>query len=335
MVISRTPFRISFLGGGTDYPVWYREHGGAVLSSTIDKYCYISLRWLPPYFDHKHRIVYSRSENVMCVDEIEHPSVRETMRYLGITDGVEIHHDADLPARSGLGSSSAFTVGLLNALRALLGRMSDKAQLARQAIEIEQERIAENVGSQDQVAAAYGGLNRILFNRDGSFEVQPLILPPQRMNELSDHLLFFYTGVQRFASVVAAEQIKQTPLRQNELHRMRELVDEGMAVLIDEHSDIEAFGRLLHEGWLLKRSLTGAISNAHIDNIYNTALSAGATGGKLIGAGGGGFMLFLAPPQCHAAIRESLHDLLHVPVKPVRIGSQIIFYEPTQKEPVQ
>jgi len=319
MVINRTPFRVSFLGGGTDYPVWCREHGGAVLSTTV--------RWLPPFVEHKHRIVYSRSENVHTIDEIQHPAVREVMRFLQVERGLEIHHDGDLPARSGLGSSSSFTVGLLHALHALHGRMVSNARLAREAIEIEQDWIRENVGSQDQVAAAYGGLNRIVFPAAGGFEVEPLILPPHRMEELSSHLLFFYSGQSRVASQVAEKQIEQTPRRQSELHRMREMVDEGVALLCDEKASIESFGRLLHESWMLKRSLTDRISNPHIDNIYETAMSAGAAGGKLIGAGGGGFMLFLAHPSRHKLIRERLHELLYVPIRPERTGSQIIFYE--------
>lgn len=326
MIISRTPFRISFFGGGTDYPVWYRENGGAVLGTTINKYCYISCRYLPPFFEHKHRIVYSQTELVQDVREIRHPSVRETLSYLGFNEGLEVHHDGDLPARSGLGSSSSFTVGLLHALQVLKGKIPEKMQLAHEAIYVEQELIKENVGSQDQTFAAFGGFNRIDFSRD-DIRVHPLVLPPERMGLLQDHLMLFFTGFSRTASQVAAEQIAQTPNKGRELTQMHQMVDEAMRIL-DQDSDLDDFGRLLHESWQLKRSLTSKISTPYIDYVYETAMSAGATGGKILGAGGAGFILFFAAPELQPRVSEALHGLLHVPFRFENRGSQIIFYEP-------
>ncbi len=328
MIISRTPFRISFFGGGTDYPVWYGKHGGAVLSTTIDKYCYITCRWLPPFFPHKHRIVYSLMENVREIDEIDHPAVREVFRYLGIERGLEIHHDADLPARSGLGSSSAFTVGLLHTIYALQGRMMSKRQLARQAIHVEQDLIGENVGSQDQVAAAYGGLNHIRFTTDGDIDLQPVILSEKRKTDLQNRVMFFFTGFSRMASQIASKQIENTPKKEKELFRMREMVDEALEILRDEETPLEDFGRLLHRAWEIKRSLSDRITNPAIDDFYARAMDAGASGGKLIGAGGGGFMLFLVEPERQEAVRDALSNLLYVPVKFETGGSRIMVYEP-------
>lgn len=325
MIISRTPFRISFFGGGTDYPVWYREHGGAVLSTTINKYCYITCRRLPPFFEHKSRIVWSKIELVNHTDEIAHPVVKEALKFLDIKDGVEIHHDADIPARSGMGSSSAFTVGLLNALYTLLGKSVTKYQLARDAIYIEQERLKENVGSQDQVAAAFGGLNKIIFGGPQEFEVQPLRVPERRIEELQDRLLLFFTGFSRNASDIAASQIKNTPHKERELTEMRKLVDEAIAILNSPNADLDDFGRLLHETWQLKRALSEAITTSRIDEIYEVGRSAGALGGKLLGAGGGGFMLFYVRPENQVKVKEALKNLLHVPFRFEQQGSQIIY----------
>lgn len=325
MIICRTPFRISFFGGGTDYPVWYEENGGAVLSTSIDKYCYITCRYLPPFFDHKHRVVYSKVEMVKHVDEIRHPSVRAIMNYLDIKDGLEVHHDGDLPARTGLGSSSSFTVGLLNALYALKSIMPSKLRLAEEAIHMEREILREHVGSQDQIAAAYGGFNRISFRINGQFDVAPIILGAERLGELQDHLMLYFTGFSRFASKIAKKQIKQTPKKKNELFLMRELVDEAIAILASG-SDINEFGRLLHESWKLKRSLTDKISTPQIDEIYDKARKAGALGGKVLGAGGGGFMLFFVKPEDQARVRRGLKGLLEVNFRFEHSGSQIIFH---------
>lgn len=327
MIISRTPFRISFFGGGTDYPVWYQENGGAILGTTIDKYCYITCRYLPPFFEHKHRIVYSQAELVRDINEIRHPAVRETLRFMGITEGVEIHHDGDLPARTGLGSSSSFTVGLLHALYALKGIMPSKMQLAQEAIHIEQNIIKENVGSQDQVLAAFGGLSRIDFGGECNIETKHVIIKPQRLELLQNHLMLFFTGFSRTASEIAEEQIKQTPNKKRELTEMHRMVDEAISILNGDN-DLSEFGKLLHQSWQLKRSLTDKISTPHIDSIYDMAIRAGATGGKLLGAGGGGFILLFVKPELQPKVKESLHSFLHVPFRFENSGSQIIFYEP-------
>lgn len=328
MIISRTPFRISFFGGGTDYPVWYRENSGVVLSTTIDKYCYISCRRLPPFFEYKHRIVYSKYEHINEIDQIIHPAVRETFRYMHIEEGLEIHHDGDLPARSGLGSSSSFTVGLLNSLYALKGKMVSKEQLAKGAIYIEQEMIKEDVGSQDQIAAAFGGFNKICFKRDDLFSVNTIPLSRDKLQNLQDHLVLIFTGFSRTAHEIAREQIRQTPKKKEELLTMSQMVDEAIAILNSNTENISSFGRLLHESWKLKRSLTDKISNHHIDEIYKAAMDAGALGGKLLGAGGGGFMILFARPEDQKIIRERLKDFLLVPFQFENTGSQIIVYQP-------
>lgn len=328
MIITRTPFRVSFFGGGTDYPTWFQEHGGAVLGTTIDKYCYISLRELPPFFEHRHKIVYSKVETVNKIGEIQHPAVRAVLGEFAPQAGLEIHHDADLPARSGLGSSSAFTVGLVNALRALQGRMSSAEYLGREAIRIEQQVIGENVGNQDQVWAAYGGTNLIEFNSDGSFTVTPVILTPARREALESHLMLFFTGFSRIASEVAGKQIQNLLARERQLHAMRKMVDQGLAVLQDQAAPIEEIGRLLHEGWRMKRELAEGVSTSAIDEIYEAARKAGAVGGKLLGAGGGGFMLFFAAPERQQAVREALPGLVEVRFRIGSPGSRVVVYEP-------
>jgi len=328
MIITRTPFRISFFGGGTDYPGWYRNHGGAVLATTIDKYCYITCRHLPPFFEHKHRIVYSRIENAQDNNDIEHPAVRAVLNWANVVDGLEIHHDGDLPARSGLGSSSAFTVGLAHALYGLRGQMASKNSLARDAIHIEQDLIGENVGSQDQVSAAYGGFNRIDFHRDDTFDVAPLILPPIRRDELHDHLMLCFTGVSRIADAIAKSKIDNLKNRETELNRMKEMVDEAVAILLDSRVSMDEFGKLLDLGWKYKRSLSDRVSTPEIDQIYEEAKKAGAIGGKILGAGGGGFMLLFAKPERHAAIRERLKDLVHVNFNFDDSGSRVVLYQP-------
>lgn len=328
MIITRTPFRISFFGGGTDYPGWYREHGGAVLSTTIDKYCYITCRRLPPFFAHKHRIVYSRIENVCHNDEIEHPAVRTVLNWANIVEGLEIHHDGDLPARSGLGSSSAFTVGLAHALYSLRGQMVSQSVLAKDAIHIEQNLIGENVGSQDQVSAAYGGFNRIDFHRDDTFDVAPVILPGPRREELRDHLMLCFTGFSRIADEIAKSKIANLKKRETELKHIREMVDEAMAILADSRVNIDEFGKLLDLGWQCKRSLSDRVSTPEIEQIYDEAKRAGAIGGKILGAGGGGFMLLFAKPERHAAIRERLKNLVHVSFNFDDSGSRVVLYQP-------
>jgi D-glycero-alpha-D-manno-heptose-7-phosphate kinase len=328
MIISRTPFRVSFFGGGTDYPAWYREHGGAVLGTAIDKYCYISLRALPPFFEHRHKIVYSRIETVRELAEIQHPAVRAVLGELAVEAGLEIHHDADLPARSGLGSSSSFTVGLLNAIRAFHGRMSSAEQLAQEAIRIEQEVIGESVGSQDQVWAAFGGINLITFRADGGFSVTPVIMRRERLAALEANLMLFFTGFSRIAATVAERKIANLRQREAQLRRIRRMVDDGLAILQDEACALDELGRLLHEGWAMKRELAKEVSTGAIDAIYEAARAAGAVGGKLLGAGGGGFMLLFAPPERQPAVRDRLEGLIEVRFRCGSPGSRIVLYEP-------
>lgn len=327
MIISRTPFRVSFFGGGSDYPQWYRQHGGAVLATAIDKYCYISCRRLPPFFDYKHRLVYRKQETVNEIAEIEHPAVRGVFQHMEWSDGVEIHHDGDLPALSGLGSSSAFTVGLINALRAMQGRHISKEELGTLAIHIEQEVIRENVGSQDQISAAYGGFNRIEFRRDGGIEVQPMILPPHRLTAFKQHLMLVFTGFARIASQVAKSKIENLDKRAEQIRRMTAMVDDGVDILAGERP-ITEFGGLLHEAWTHKRKLSDMVTTTEIDRIYDQARDAGAIGGKLLGAGGGGFMLLFVPPQKQRGVRDRLEKFVHVPFDFEMSGSRIVLYQP-------
>ncbi len=328
MIISRTPFRVSFFGGGTDYSDWYREHGGAVLATTIDKYCYISVRELPPFFAHRFRVVYSIVENVQDVREISHPAVRAVLERLKTTRGLEIHHDGDLPARSGLGSSSAFTVGLLAAMHALDGRHTSKDFLASEAIDIEQSQLREPVGLQDQISAAFGGFNHIAFRRDGTYEIRPMVLPRERLGALQDHLLLLFTGISRLSSEVAQTVITNLHDRQEELHAIQQMVDESISILSSPNADLLDFGRLLGESWKRKRRLSSRVSNAAIDHLYDTAMQAGAVGGKLLGAGGGGFMLLFVRPEDRERVRTALHELVAVPFRFEMSGCRIVLYQP-------
>ncbi len=328
MIISRTPFRISLFGGGTDYPDWYREHGGAVVGAAIDKYCYISVRRLPPFFEHRTRIVYSKVELVRKVSEIRHPAVRAVLSDMGLELGLEIHHDADLPASSGLGTSSSFAVGLINALHALQSRMIAKRELGRAAIRLEQEVLKENVGCQDQLWAAYGGLNRIDFRPDDTFTVTPVILPPGRRAELRNSIMLFFTGFPRFASDIARDQLDNMGRCTCQLRAIRDMVDAAVGILIDPNRPLRELGALLHESWRLKRELSNSVSNTHIDDIYQAGLDGGAIGGKLLGAGGGGFMVFLVDPENRERVRERLKDLIHVSVGFDNDGSRIVLYQP-------
>ena len=331
MIISRTPLRISFFGGGTDYPIFYKEaHGGAVLSTTINKHSYVICRRLPPFFDYNYRIRYTVREETKTIAEIKHPSVRECLNFMNFGYGIEIQHNADLPAMSGLGSSSAFTVGLLNALYALKGELISKRQLALKAIHIEQDLIKENVGSQDQTIASFGGFNKIEFGGQRKIMVYPMTLEPGKINYLQRHLMLFFTGFPRSASEIAAEQIKMTPQKTSELTSMMQMVDEAVKVLNGPQEGYDDFGKLLHEAWQLKRSLTPRISTSLIDEIYESARKAGAIGGKLLGAGGGSFILLFANPKEHEKIKERLGKLLYVPFEFHDLGSQIIYYAPEQ-----
>ncbi len=326
MIISRTPLRISFFGGGTDYPTWYRRHGGAVLATTIDKYSYITCRYLPPFFDHRFCLMYSKTEYRRTIDEIAHPAIREVLRHLGVERGVEIHHDADIPARSGMGSSSAFTVGLLHALYALKGQMVGKRQLAMESIHLEQEVLKETVGSQDQVLAAYGGLSHVCFLPNGEISVTPVTVSQERMKELNAHLMLFYTGIKRTASTVAETYVNGLDDKRRQLRLMKDLLEEGLSTL-KGGGDLSPFGELLHEVWQAKRSLSATVSNPEVDELYRAAMSAGAVGGKLTGAGGGGFLLLFVPPARQAAVRDALRKLIRVPFRFEFGGSQIIFFD--------
>lgn len=327
MIISRTPFRISFFGGGTDYPAWYKESKGAVLSTSIDKYCYISVRYLPPFFEHKHRIVYSLVESVKSVRQIRHPVVKALLDFFKIKKGIELHHDGDLPARAGLGSSSAFTVGMLNSFFALSGRIVSKAELAKLAIHTERNILKENVGSQDQVAVAYGGFNKIIFQRDHNFEIKPVTIKHDKLSHLQEHLMLVFTGFSRFASEIAKEQIENIGRNKKQLSEILEMVDCAIEVLNSNRSILE-FGELLHQSWQLKRGLSKNISNSHIDNLYDVARRNGAVGGKLLGAGGGGFMLLFVTPEKRQRVRQAIKDLLEVKFSFENNGSQIIYYNP-------
>ena len=326
MIITRTPFRISFFGGGTDYPGYYNEHGGSVLSTTINKYCYITCRSLPPFFDHRYSIRYSKSEYVSNLDEIWHPSVRECLRFMDIDDGVEIVHTGDIPAMSGIGSSSSFTVGLLNALYALQGKIVTKRKLALDAIHVEQDFIGENVGSQDQVAAAFGGFNRVDFGGSEGVFVQPLPLPEEKLEYLQNSMVFYFTGFSRISSEIAGDQIKNTQRNLKELELMRQMVDEAVEIISRPVGNLNDFGMLLNESWQLKRKLSSKITNEHIDNIYDHAMKNGALGGKVCGAGGGGFILFFVPPERKLTLMKSLEKLLHVPFRFDKLGTHLIHY---------
>jgi D-glycero-alpha-D-manno-heptose-7-phosphate kinase len=325
MIITQTPFRISFFGGGTDFPNWYSTNGGAVLSTTIDKYCYLTCRDFPPFFPNAFRIVWSHIEPVSSISEILHPAVREGLRMMGFTDkqGLEIHHQGDLPARSGMGSSAAFANGLILGLHGLKGETVDKETLFRESMELEQVWLKDNVGSQDQVATAWGGLNAIYFGPGKNIKVEPLRLSRSRAEALENYLMLFYVGASRMGSDIAQNMLANMPNRGEELRHMRRMVDRGIDILTDD-CDLSAFGLLLHEAWQYKRRLSSQISNPHIDDIYARALSHGALGGKLLGAGGTGFMLFCVPPARQAAVREALATCIHVPFRFEEKGASII-----------
>lgn len=325
MIIVRTPTRISFFGGGTDYPSWYESHGGAVISATINKYSYITVRELPPFFPYKHRIRYYEQEEVDDLEEIRHPSVRECALFLKFDRGLEVVHNADLPARSGLGSSSTFTVGMLHALHALQGYMPTKRELAKQAIHVEQERIGESVGSQDQVAAAFGGLNHIRFWKS-SFEVEPITIAPDRMETLQNHMLLCFTGFARTASEIAVEQVAKTEENSKLLQEMSTITNDGLELFRSPDFSLADFGHLLNSQWFAKRQLSDAVTNQALDEIHLAGMDAGAYGAKLLGAGGGGFMLFLARPEIHQKIQGALGEKMFVPFRFESTGSSVVYY---------
>lgn len=327
MIITRTPFRISFFGGGTDFPVWYRENGGAVLSTTIDKYCYVSIRKLPPFFDYKHKTVFfSKQEAFNEINEIQHPAVRETYRFMNVTDGLVMQHDGDLPSHSGLGSSSAFTVGLLHALYALNGKIVSKKRLALEAIHIEQEMIREAVGSQDQVASAFGGLNKIVFSVQNNIEVKPFVINAEKSSYLQSCLMLFFTGFARFAVEIEQDKLKQIKKKEYELRLMHSYVEAAAEILDNDIKGYDNLGRLLHESWRLKKCLSNKVSSPFIDDIYSKGMASGALGGKILGAGGGGFILFFVLPEHREQLKQGLSHLLHVPFRFDTLGSQVIYF---------
>jgi D-glycero-alpha-D-manno-heptose-7-phosphate kinase len=328
MILCRTPFRGSLFGGGSDYREWFTRHGGRTLGMAIDKYCYISVRRLPPFFEHKYRIVYSRVELVKDPAQIEHPAVRGVLQDMGCSEGLEIHHDADLPARSGMGSSSSFTVGLLNAVHALNGKMVSKDELSREAIRIEQEVLRENVGWQDQIWAAHGGLNVLRFSTDENFSVTPITVNRDRRQELEKSLLLVFTGFTRIASDVAKAKIDNLSQRYRHVALLTQMVDEALQIITDDRRNLADLGVLLHESWQLKRELSNGVSTARIDQLYETAMQHGALGGKLLGAGGGGFMLFFVPPERRQELRDHLGPLISVPFQVDYDGSKVVVYQP-------
>ena len=301
------------------------------MSTTINKYSYITCRHLPPFFDYKYRIRYYQREETRTVDEIQHPSVRECLRFLAIDKGIDIVHHGDLPAQSGLGSSSTFTVGLLHALSAIKHEMWTKRELALRAIKIEQDNIGESVGSQDQTAAAFGGLNRIDFGGANEISVSPVILRPSKLESLEQHLMLFFTGLSRTASHVAEEQIQNIPEKRDNLNEMMQLVVEATNILQSKEDQLDDFGLLLNEQWLVKQGMSSKISNGDIDAIYQAGMKAGALGGKLLGAGGGGFMLFFVRPEQQNRVKDALQHLLFVPIRFDHLGSQIIYYSHEDK----
>lgn len=332
MIITKTPFRMSFFGGGTDMESFFREYGGAVLSTTFDKYCYVTVRHLPRFFDYTTELSYSKIEQVSAVEDINHPAIRNAMKLLDMHE-IRLGYEADLPARSGLGTSSSFAVGMLNAFYALKGKYADKKRLADEAIYLERVMCQEAGGWQDQIAASYGGMNRIEFNKDGTYEVIPLIIHPDRKKQLNDNLMMFFTGFTRFSSdlqkanaVGYAEKIAQ-------LKEMLALVDDAERVLNDKHSDLDDFGRLLDHTWRLKRQTGGAITTNSIDELYEKGIKAGALGGKLLGAGGGGFLLFYVQPERKTTVKEAMKDLLYVPFEFEDGGTRVIHYTPESYTP--
>lgn len=332
MIITKTPFRMSFFGGGTDMESYFREYGGAVLSTTFDKYCYVNVRHLPRFFDYSTELSYSKTERVTDVEQIQHPAIRNAMKMLNMYE-IRLTYEADLPARSGLGTSSSFAVGMLNAFYALKGKYADKKKLADEAIYLERVLCREAGGWQDQIAAAFGGMNRIEFNKDGTYDVKPVIIHPERKKMLNDNLMMFFTGFTRFSSDVQkanaagyAEKIKQ-------LQQMYALVDEAQKVLEESSSNLDDFGRLLDTTWRLKRQTGSAIATDSIDALYERGLAAGALGGKLLGAGGGGFLVFYVQQENQAAVMEAMKDLMYVPFSFEDGGTRVIHYSPEMFEP--
>lgn len=326
MIITKTPFRMSFFGGGTDMPEFFNEHGGAVISTTFDKYCYVNVRHMPPFHPYISELVHNRFERVNNVEDIEHPLIRECMKLHDIHE-IRLTYEGDLPARTGLGTSSTFAVGMLNAFCALKGKMMSKRQLAQEAIHVERNILQENGGWQDQVAAAYGGLNRIDF-KDGDFSVHPIVMAPERKQELDENLLLFYTGIQRFSSEIQADTFAKPVDKTQQLKDMLALVNEAEGILCDKNASLKEFGKLLDVTWKLKRETGAKVSNGSIDELYASAINAGALGGKLLGAGGGGFLLFYCEKDKQDELKKAMEQLMIVPFAFENEGAQVIYYNP-------
>ena len=324
MVITKTPFRMSFFGGGTDVETYFKERGGSVLSTTFDKYCYVNVRHLPPFFEYQSELVYSRTERVCAVEEIRHPAIRNAMQMMDMHD-LRLTYEADLPARSGLGTSSSFAVGMLNAFYALKGKYVDKKKLADEAIYLERCLCAEAGGWQDQIAASYGGLNKITFHEEG-YEVNPVIISPERKKYLNKNLMLFFTGFTRFSADIQAQNLDISRERFLILNEMQALVEEAERILTDNTRNIADFGRLLNDTWKLKRGTGLGISTSEVDEIYQRGIEAGALGGKLLGAGGGGFLLFYVEPEFQSQVKEVMEPLLHIPFKFENNGTQVLYY---------
>lgn len=331
MIISKTPFRMSFFGGGTDVPAFFNEYGGAVISTTFDKYAYVNVRHMPPFHPYISELVHNRFERVNDIEEIEHPLIRECMRLHDIHE-IRLTYEGDLPARTGLGTSSTFAVGMLNAFCALKGKMMSKRQLAQEAIHVEREVLKENGGWQDQVAAAFGGLNRIDF-RDNDFSVKPIIISPERKKELDENLLLFYTGVQRFSSEIQADTFGKKIDKMQQLKDMLSLVDEAEKALTDKNISLNEFGKLLDTTWKLKRGTGSKISNGSINELYDMGIKAGALGGKLLGAGGGGFLLFYCEKEKQESLKQAMEKLMIVPFNFENEGAQVLYYSPQSYSP--
>ena len=337
MIISQTPFRMSFFGGGTDMESFFTKYGGAVLSTTFDKYCYVNVRHLPRFFDYSTELSYSRTERITDINAIEHPAIRNAMKMLDMHE-LRLTYEADLPARSGLGTSSSFAVGMLNAFYALKGKYADKKKLADEAIYLERVLCEEAGGWQDQIAASFGGFNRINFNTDGTYDVLPVIISPERKKTLNDNLMMFFTGFTRFSSDVqkANAGSKETQeAKEKRLLEMLALVDKAEHILTDKHTDLDDFGRLLDHTWKLKRQTGSAVSTNSIDDLYEKGIQAGALGGKLLGAGGGGFLVFYVQPEYQEAVKEAMKDLMYIPFKFEDGGTRVIHYTPETYVPLE
>jgi D-glycero-alpha-D-manno-heptose-7-phosphate kinase len=326
MIITKTPYRVSFFGGGTDYPEWFKENGGSILATSIGHYCYIHGRVLPPFFEYKYRVVWSKIEQIIELNDIEHPVIREALKWMKFESGMEVHHNGDLPARSGLGSSSSFSIGMLHMIHAINGKLVSKEQLAKEAIFLEQSILKETVGVQDQIITAHGGLNNLQILPSGEYKLNPIVLSRIRAKDFEDRILLFYTGVSRFSSDIAKKQVLAIPKNKSNLEEMQKLVNIATDIL-SNGSSLDDFGRLLHQTWLLKRGLESSITPDFVDDIYSKAMKAGALGGKLLGAGGGGFIIFYASPENKQSVLNALSELLLVPFIIDHNGTEVMYSE--------